>query len=182
MATIIEKRIHRHLQTLPMNKNKYLPMYLRQKSRLFIILLMIGVCSCQDNILYHSYQPTSTVGWLKDDTLSFEFQLIKQPTICELDMGIRHGETYPYQDIWICLNHNLEDSTIYKTDTIHIHLTNQTGDWAGKGIGNIKQYTTHLRTLQLTNKSGNDVKINHIMQDSLLQGINDIGICLRSIP
>lgn len=159
--------------------NRIIP---RQRHGFLILLLIILVCSCQKGIIYHSYQPISTIGWSKSDSIFFKLNPIQRNITCKLDINIRHFESYPYQDIWISLKHNLEDSTTYKIDTIHIYLIEDTGDWSGKGTGNLKQYTTHIKDLTLTDKAGKDLIISHIMQDSILSSISDIGICLKNTP
>lgn len=139
-------------------------------------LLLLFLCtSCQKNTLYHSYQPVNQAGWYRDDTLSYQLSTpitITNETL-QYEIGIRHKDTYPYRDIWLMINQ----------DTVHVYLADTTGYWHGSGIGNIKQYTNTFQTKQAVGDSIKEFRVSHIMQDTPLHGICDIGIrIMRPTP
>lgn len=73
--------------------------------------------------------------------------------------------------------HNLVDSTQISTDTIDLFLANNSGIWIGDGWGSLRE-TSHpyliIENPQLSDSTF--VKIIPLMPDSLLQGIEDIGL------
>lgn len=133
---------------------------------LFIILL---TTSCQDNTLYHSYQPVKATGWEKNDTivLAMPQKLISQPY--QYEIGIRHKDSYKYRDLWLQINQ----------DTIHLYLADTIGNWKGKGIGNMRQLVFPIRLKSFQQDSIQEFRIHHIMQDNPLLDIHDVGIQIK---
>lgn len=143
--------------------------------KIFIItnlFFLLAVIACQDKTIYHSYQPVSPTGWYRNDTLIYTLKNVSSPNdFLKFNIGIRHEDSYPYRDIWLTANQ----------DTFHFYLADSTGEWKGKGIGNLKQivFPTNLRFQQ--QDSIIRIKLNHIMQEKLLFGICDIGLHVEQI-
>lgn len=160
-------------------KNKHLK---RTISRITGCLLFILI-ACQENIIYHSYQPIKKEGWYRNDTLIFFFDTtLASYSLNELEIGIRHLDSYPYKDLWIGIFPiNQDSSIIAKADSIHLYLTDTIGNWEGAGIGELKQLT--LTNKQSFRSSQTDsiigLKIVHFMQNDPLQKIMDIGLCIK---
>lgn len=135
---------------------------------LFVALLTV---SCQNNILYHSYQPVQTTGWDKNDTLVYSLPqaLPYQPHLYEI--GIRHKDSYPYRDVWLTINQ----------DTIHLYLADSIGNWIGNGIGETRQITFPVQLSQIPQDSIKEFRITHIMQDHPLNGILNVGLKIEKI-
>ena len=83
---------------------------------------------------------------------------------------------YPYQDLHLFISQNLQDSTVWRTDTIAIHLTDSTGRWFGKGWGSVYQSETFIRSVRPLHPGNYTFKVVSGMKDDVLQGINDVGI------
>lgn len=143
-----------------------------------LICLLFVLTACENKTLYHSYQPVSHTGWTKEDTLHFQLPDTLVPGTYEFQIGIRHLDSYPYRDIWLAFSHNLQDSTIYETDTLHLYLADTAGAWLGDGIGGLMQYNEHLPAhwVQRDSASHRSIKIYHLMSDSILKSIHDVGI------
>lgn len=151
---------------------------------LISLLISFLLTACQGNICYHSYQPVPQAGWKRNDTLSYPIHSLPNTGYYNIQIGIRHLESYPYKDIWLEINHNLKESTIFQKDTLHLYLADKNGNWYGNGIGGLLQYTTDdILRIHLQEKSNqSSISIIHLMNDSLLQSIHDIGIQLQQIP
>ena len=78
--------------------------------------------ACDENTVYHSYQSTPPDGWKKSDTLFFNVPLKDSLANLRLSVGVRNSSNYPYQNLNILIHYNLEDSTIWKTDTLKFIL------------------------------------------------------------
>ena len=89
--------------------------------------------ACDENTVYHSYQSTPPDGWKKSDTLFFNVPLKDSLANLRLSVGVRNSSNYPYQNLNILIHYNLEDSTIWKTDTLKFILTDREGKWTGTG-------------------------------------------------
>ncbi len=143
-----------------------------------LICLLFVLTACESNTLYHSYQPISHIGWSKEDTLLFQIPDTLVPGTYEFQIGIRHLESYPYRDIWLAFCHNLQDSTFYQTDTLHLYLADLSGAWQGDGIGGLIQYNQQHPEywVQQDSASNRSIIIYHLMSDSILKSIHDVGI------
>ena len=143
-----------------------------------LLCLLFVLTACQSNTLYHSYQPVSNTGWLKGDSLSFQLPDTLAPGKYEIQIGIRHLESYPYRDIWLGISQNWEDSTLYRTDTLHLYLADEKGQWHGNGIGGMMQFIQKppMLWIQPDSVSNRSIMIHHLMSDSILKSIHDIGL------
>lgn len=156
----------------------------RLTSKITVCLLLLFT-ACQENIIYHSYQPIHSEGWYRNDTLTYTF---KSPMVYEnlheWQIGIRHLDSYPYQDLWIGIIPFTKDSlTQYKTDSIHLYLADSNGNWEGTGIGELRQFTQKnlFQPVQGKNDTIIGFKIIHLMQDNPLPKIYDIGLRIHGI-
>ena len=62
----------------------------------------MGLAACQTDTIYHKYHAIQNKdGWQKTDTLLFELTSDLTQHRYNMEIGIRHSELYPYQDIWI---------------------------------------------------------------------------------
>lgn len=146
-----------------------------------ILLFLFLLTACQKSTLYHSYQPVPNTGWQRNDTLFYPLNSSLNTGYYEIQIGIRHLESYPYRDIWLEMSHNLQDSTSFQKDTLHLYLADEWGNWYGNGIGGLLQYTEEqVLRIHLQEKNNHpSFRIVHLMNDSLLKSVYDVGIQLR---
>lgn len=132
--------------------------------------------ACNENTLYHSYQSLPLEGWKKSDTLFFNIPLKDSLTLLRLSAEIRNESNYKYQNLYLIISHNLEDSTSWKTDTLQFTLSNNEGKWKGTGWGSLFQTSTYIGNAVARRPGSYTLKVFHGMQDDPLKGLNDIGI------
>lgn len=137
-----------------------------------LLTLWLAVSSCQNNTYYHSYQSASTAGWHKNDTFVFSLPNTISPLNYEYEIGIRHKDTYKYRDLWLTINE----------DTLHLYLADSIGNWKGKGIGNTRQLSSSWDSNKFAKDSISEFRIIHIMKDSILSDIQDIGLQIKRHP
>ena len=146
----------------------------------YAIVCLIGLTyACQGNTKFHHYQPVEQTGWHSIDTLTFHLPSKMDSGEYDMQIGIRHTEKYAYQDIWLEMTCTC-DSTMFIKDTLHLYLATKDGEWSGKGIGGLIQ-SVHTQTtpfLVSASEQGSVIHVTHLMEDSTLHGIHDIGIQL----
>ena len=64
-----------------------------------IICLLFSLAACDNQTIYHTYQNLSIEGWKKTDTLKYQLPAQLAGKQYDLEVGLRHTENYPYQDI-----------------------------------------------------------------------------------
>lgn len=140
------------------------------------VLISILMTSCfNETTVYHQYHHVSTKGWKQSDTLSFAIADSIAGHRYALEIGIRHTEMYPYQNIWIVLLHHTDSIA---ADTFQLELASPQGEWKGKG--NASKLYQYIQTTGEINLTPTDtlLQLIHIMKDSCLNGITDAGIRL----
>ena len=139
--------------------------------------------ACQNNTVYHSYEPVSLDGWSKSDTLVYTLPNSIPAGNYEVEIGIRHQESYPYRDLWLEIGHNTQDSLVYVTDTLQLFLADEAGNKTGDGPCGLYQCGLPYKASLPIRAEGNTraFRIVHIMTDNPLTGISDVGIRLRRL-
>ena len=147
------------------------------KNSLFVLFSACLLTACNENTVYHSYQSLPDEGWEKSDPLSFQIPITDSiPTTLRLFAEVRNRIEYPYHDLHLFISQNLQDSTVWRTDTIVFSLADSTGRWTGHGWGSIYQSETFIKSV-LPLRSGNyTIKVINGMKDEKLQGLSDVGI------
>lgn len=162
-------------------KSLRLPSLCRIKNKWICLLLCLLLTGCNNHTVYHSYQPVSTTGWNKDDTLIYALPPSIPAGTYEIEIGIRHYEEYPYRNLWLGFSQNMQDTLVYTTDSLQLFLADETGHWNGNSPGGLYQLTQMYKPNFIIVQEGysRTIRIIHLMKDKPLKGISDIGICLR---
>ena len=145
-------------------------------NKFLVFCTIFCLAACQNHTVYHLYQPVDKTGWAKDDTILYTVPSPKNSLSQDIEIGIRHKDSYLYRDIWMCI---LQHEQI---DTVHLYLADKSGNWKGNGIGEMRIYTKKVPIKIHQQDSIHSFHIVHIMEDDTLKGINDIGICIKERP
>ena len=147
-------------------------------SAIFISLFLV---SCNKNDVYLKYKSITTHGWSKDSLLTFDIPVKDIASRYNIYVNIRNRGEYPYQNLWLFLNRMTPDS-IQTNDSIECYLADNHGKWLGTGIGSVLQMPVLYQQNVKFNKTGvYHYSIVHGMRDSLLVGINDIGMQVEKV-
>lgn len=104
------------------------------------------------------------------------FTIAPEDTTAAYDilLHVRHTNCYPYQNMWFFVTR--ETGEWQQTDTLEFYLADDRGAWLGNGKNGLISmpvlYDTQVRF-------GSDTMHLHIrqgMRDSLLQGMQDVGV------
>ena len=145
------------------------------RNRIFYsIVALASLTGCQNGTIYHPSRPTEEIGWSIHDSLFYTIPTYILPSSCKLNIGIRHTETYPYKDLWIEVG---SKESIEKKDTFHLYLADQDGHWTSNTTGRLYQCNFDEGKLNLSIKDST-LYVVHLMTDTLLRGIHDVGIQL----
>lgn len=150
---------------------------LEMKRKYTFFLICILICSCSLRKEYHHFNSIPSQGWSKNDTIRYDINNLNTNQAITISFNLRNKFSYQYENLILKVIHNLEDSTAVSIELMDLALANNSGIWLGDGWGSLRQ-TKHLyKTInypQLTDSSY--IKILPFMPDSLLYGIEDIGI------
>ena len=151
------------------------------KNSICMLLTTWVLTACDENTVYHSYQSTPPDGWKKSDTLFFNVPLKDSLANLRLSVGVRNSSNYPYQNLNILIHYNLEDSTVWKTDTLKFILTDREGKWTGTGWGSLYQSALPLKDCFVKHPGNYTFKIVHEMKNEQQTGISDVGLKIEHL-
>jgi gliding motility-associated lipoprotein GldH len=152
------------------------------KLRSFLLLFIFFTSiSCTKKDTYLQYFRVNESGWGKDSLFVFDIPVDDSVATYNLYVNIRNGGEYPYQNLWLFLEKITPDSIISR-DTIEFYLANNRGKWLGKGIGSTFEMPVfYQQNIKFQTTGTYRYKITQGMRDSVLVGINDVGMRLEKV-
>lgn len=130
--------------------------------------------------VYHRSETVHVDGWASGDTLIFVLDSLLQDRYT-MNVEVRYTVDYPYQDLWLVVQHNLADSSVWMMDTVRCPLISERGHVQGVGVSGIYQLQVPCKNIEVQEGGSSPmVRLNHCM-NGLLKGISDIGISLERV-
>jgi len=149
---------------------------IRKQIKNLIVLLTFTFASCTGDAVFFSYQSINGNGWNKDSICTFDIQINNPDLPYNMYVNTRNRSEYPYQNLWLFVKQITPDSVV-TNDTIEFYLADDFGKWLGSGIGSVYNMPVLYRQkFKFPKKGVYRYEIQQGMRDSLLQGINDVGI------
>ncbi len=158
--------------------NRFSNRYLKK----IILLLSVAaaVCSCKsDETVYYSFQPVPTRGWQPNDTITFSVQVPDSQTTYRLYIGVRNRNDFAYRDLELSVSCIAPGNHAQPVRNLGLRLADDDGFWLGIGIGALYQSCIPACHIPIDSAGTYYFKLAHTLPDSLLKGINDIGIKLE---
>jgi gliding motility-associated lipoprotein GldH len=150
----------------------------RLKSICLILISMLWG-SCTDHIIYHSYHHFPREGWGKNDTIALHLHISDSVSSnADITFLIRNQSNYLYQSFNAILQHNMPDSTQWRSFKLNFTLTDENGRWNGSGWAGLYQIPLSLGRVYV-HPGTYTFKVVHGMPDEYLKGINDIGLLIE---
>ena len=158
------------------------PMSIKLLNRsLWAIFISLIAVACTSNDVYFQYQSVASQGWNKDSLYRFDIPIVDTIATYNVYVNIRNRGEYPYQNLWVFLAKTTPDS-IESKDSIECYLADKRGKWLGSGLGSILEMPVLYQQNVRFSKAGTyHYKIRQGMRDSLLKGINDIGMRVEKV-
>ena len=148
---------------------------------LWAIFISLIAVACTSNDVYFQYQSVASQGWNKDSLYRFDIPIVDTTATYNVYVNIRNRGEYPYQNLWVFLAKTTPDS-IESKDSIECYLADKRGKWLGSGLGSILEMPVLYQQNVRFSKAGiYHYKIRQGMRDSLLKGINDIGMRVEKV-
>ena len=145
-----------------------------------VLLVLMAVCGCQQQIAYHQFRHISDPGWDKTDTLHFDIRPMAADGNYRLDAELRTDKDYPFQQLTIEIEQTVYPSKERFHNVIDCDLVSETGVIEGDGVSYF-QYSFHIRDFNLHRGDSMHVCLTHNMKREVMPGIADVGIRL-SLP
>lgn len=145
---------------------------------LFLLCLSLLLFACNKGEVYYQFKHIPNAKWGKDNVLLFDIDSTTMDAFRQYNISIElsHNGQYPYQNLWLFVKQNLQDST-FITDTIEIELADIYGKWNGNGSGGIYQLSVpYKKSIAIHPEKRCSIFIRQGMRDEPIKGIEKVGV------
>lgn len=162
-----------------MTKRNESVIYTALASMRLISLLLIAVLlsACNNDYFFFEMKEMDAQGWDMDDPAVFSFETQDTSSYLDFYLDIRNNESYPYRNIYSFIDMSFPNGK-HLRDTIHYpNLASPEGKWSGQATGSSYDNSImYKRRRKLPLPGDYQIKVTHAMRDSLLVGIDRVGI------
>ena len=148
---------------------------------LFAVALLM---SC-DGTVYNRFMPVERDGWGICDTITYMSEgavLGHEEQNVGMCVQVRYDASYKYKDLWFRTETiKMTDSTLVSVDTLCCVVYDNDGCHLGSSAGALYQNESDVIRLPVSTSDSLMVKLSHVMSDTSLVGIRDVGIKLSAM-
>ncbi len=152
-----------------------------------LVVLFLGLVSCDSNRVFDEYSSVKNNVWLKGDIVLFEVNVEDTISKNNVFINIRNNKDYEFSNLFLIAKIQFPDG-LAVIDTLEYEMTDKSGNFLGSGYTDIKEnklfYKENVRFHQ---KGLHILKVEQAMRKSSniqgldsLKGITDIGIRIES--
>ena len=144
---------------------------------LLVMMIALGMASCDRQTVYHHYEHVADQGWEKTDTIKFEIGPVREAGTYHETLEFRTDELFPFLGIHITVEQTIKPRGIMLRHSQMCELMNQDGSQKGSGIS-FYQSLFPLDDIELQQGDTLCISVFHNMKREILPGISDIGMRL----
>ena len=134
------------------------------------------VAACSSRTAYSEYRNIPLTGWDKDSVLVYEVTVSDTLATYNVVLNVRHGQEYPYQNIWFFVDSDLSGHT----DTLEYYLADQRGRWLGNGFGERHDMPCLLaQNIRFPSARTYVFRVQQGMREDVLRGITEVGLTVE---
>ncbi len=111
---------------------------MKYSSLIVLMVLLMHTQSCDSDMVYDQYEPTDQGVWNWNDAMEFEADISDTVSMHNIYLQLRHTVGYPLSNLYMFV-HVKGPGGQHLTDTINMILAEPSGQWTGKGNGNIRE-------------------------------------------
>lgn len=137
--------------------------------------------SCDRNIQYAGNFAPDRGRWSMYDPAQFTFTIEDTLQTWNVGLSLRTTSDYPYRNIYLFLVTDFPSGYTI-TDTLHARVADEKGRWLGRGAGDLRELTIPYKSNVWFPEGGEyHLTVVHGMRDTLLRGVNDLGIKITRV-
>jgi gliding motility-associated lipoprotein GldH len=109
-----------------------------------IVALLFFLLSCNSNVVFSKYHNFNNNEWSLSEKAEFDLEIKDTQSLNNVSLMIRHGDTYPYNNIFLFVTSTYPDGKVTK-DTMEVVMANDKGEWLGSGAGDIFDFKVPIK-------------------------------------
>ena len=151
-------------------------------------VVLIGLQSCNENIIFDQFENIENSRWHKDSILNFTINSLDTISKNNIYINLRNDKDYEFSNLFLIVSIGFPDN--YKiVDTLEYEMTSPEGRFLGTGFSDIKEnkleYKTHV-TFPV--KGDYNISVQQAMRKTrniegleFLNGITDVGVQIEKV-
>jgi gliding motility-associated lipoprotein GldH len=142
-----------------------------------ILALLLLLCAC-DGTRFHSFSSLDGV-WERDSAVTYSYANRYSPSeFCGLQIEARTDASYCYKNLVVCADFfNLSDSLL-ASDTLIVPVYGDDGRRIGATAGMLYQQKSNVVPQSISFRDSVTIRLYHLMPDTALKGVYDVGVRL----
>lgn len=108
-----------------------------------LLLLLILTVSCDQKVVYDEYVRTDG-GWRWQDAREFKVDINDTLSLHNIYVQVRHSVEYPMSNLYMFV-HVKGPTGQHRKDTVNLILAEPSGEWIGRGTGNLRELNLLFR-------------------------------------
>jgi gliding motility-associated lipoprotein GldH len=145
---------------------------------LLLLIITLGMVSCDDKTVYHHYEHVPGYVWEKNDTLTFSIPPVAEEGTYQEQLEMRINGDYPFLSLTMLVDEHILPLGGSHRYAYTCELMDKYGTPLGEGVS-YYQYRFDMNELNLNKGDSLVVYIVHNMKRELIPGISDVGLRLR---
>lgn len=141
-----------------------------------LLLVLLTAVGCNRREVFMHYAPTKVSGWERKDTLRFDVPPLAEAANYRTTLHVRTTTStpYPFTTLYVEVAQRWTDSCF--VDTIACALSEREADATGISV---RQYAFPVRTLHRAAGDSAHITLRHVMRQTSVSGISDVGISIE---
>jgi len=153
-----------------------------------LMILLLGLISCDSNRVFDEYQSFENNIWLRSNSVEFQITITDTISKNNLFLNLRNNKDYEFSNLFIIAQISFPDGSRV-IDTLEYEMTDKVGNFLGSGYTDIKEnklfYKENVRFNQIGLYSVKVEqamrKIGNIQALDSLRGVTDLGFRIESV-
>lgn len=150
------------------------------------IAIFLLLSSCLSSPYYQKNYSVPGNQWDYNFEPSFKFEVTDTNSLYNLHFLVRHTDAYPYSNIWLMIYTKKPGDTTFERTRIEIPLSEPSGKWLGRGMGEIWEHRmpiSHEGDTVMLRKAGMwEIKFGHNMRINPLPEVLQVGMRVEKQP
>ncbi len=148
---------------------------------LFLLLVTIGIISCNQHVDFDQYVTIPKDGWSMDSMAVFKVDVTQQATVYDIYLNIRNRSEYPNSNLWLFVD-VISPSGKTMHQKVDCVLADESGKWLGAGWGDLFHVKIpFMEDVKFAEEGTYTFRIVHGMRNEDLEGIHNIGLRLEEV-
>ncbi|HLN20276.1 MAG TPA: gliding motility lipoprotein GldH [Bacteroidales bacterium] len=145
------------------------------------VVIFLFLSACNSSVVFSDARAMKNNSWNLMDILSFDIPVEDTINSNNVFFTVRSGTSYPFRNIYLFVSTTSPDGKTI-SDTLQYFLADESGNWFGKGFGDIKELKLPYKSNVYFPRKGNyRFTVQHGMRTEDLKGIYDFGIRIEKI-